>query len=214
MAPSDVSATSLRGASPRLSEPAVVIIDSQPGFIQYMAGDPRPLELRLEKLVHLAERLELPVLATFEEPAVHGWLPDACEALWPAGGLRHEKHTYDCCGGVEIADAIAALGRRQLLVAGAETDVCVLQSVLSLLERDYEVFLLEDCLFSSEPNVGPALRRMYAAGVVPCTLKTAYYELMRDVRILRDPAAGGPRWERLLADFGMPEEWLPWEPKL
>ena len=29
-----------------------------------------------------------------------------------------------------------------------------------------------------------------------------------------DPAAGGPAWERLLADFGMPEEWLPWEPKL
>ena len=76
------------------------------------------------------------------------------------------------------------------------------------------MFLLEDCLFSSEPNVGPALRRMYATGAVPCTLKTAYYELMRDVRILRDPAAGGPRWERLLADFGMPEEWLPWEPKL
>ena len=39
-------------------------------------------------------------------------------------------------------------------------------------------------------------------------------QLMRDVRILRDPAAGGPRWERLLADVGMPEEWLPWEPKL
>ena len=105
-----------------------------------------------------------------------------------------------------------AWARRQLLVAGGETDVCVLQSVLSLLERGYQVFLLEDCLFSSEPHTAPAVARMRAAGAVPCTLKTAYYELMRSVAVLDDPAAAGPGWAALLERLPEPEALPEWQP--
>ena len=52
-------------------------------------------------------------------------------------------------------------------MAGAETDVCVLQSVLGLIEAGQQIFLLEDALFSSEPNIGPAIRRMESAGLKP-----------------------------------------------
>ena len=67
------------------------------------------------------------------------------------------------------------------------------------VERGHVVFLLEDCVASSEPHTRPALERMYAAGVVPCTLKTAYYELMqRRDRLPRPPfggtAAGSCSW--------------------
>jgi len=201
-----------RTPAPRLTRPAVVVIDAQPAFLDIMAGPRFPVVLRLEKLLLMAAHLELPTLATFERPERNGWLPENCEVVWPARGVRHEKHTYDCCGQQGIAAAIEELGRRQLLMAGAETDVCVLQSVLSLLDHGYEVFLLEDCLFSSEPHVAPALRRMYSSGAVPCTLKTAFYELMRSVGIVDDPASGGPGWERLVPAFGEPELWPEWRP--
>ena len=57
----------------------------------------------------------------------------------------------------------------------------MLQSVLGLIEAGKQVFLLEDALFSSEANTGPAIRRMESAGAIPSTVKTLNYELRRSV---------------------------------
>jgi nicotinamidase-related amidase len=198
----------------RVSDPAVVLIDAQPGFMRNVAGaEPaRAVTVRWEKLLVLARCLELPTLATFEEPEVNGWLSEGCERVWPSHGLRFVKRTFDCCGEPSIAGALSEIGRAQLIVAGTETDVCVLQSVLSLLERGHEVFLLEDCVASSEPHTRPALTRMYAAGAVPCTLKAVYYELMKSVTVVREPASFGEGWELLMREFPEPEALPHWQP--
>ena len=103
---------------------------------------------------------------------------------------------------------MAALGRRTVAVAGSETDVCVLFTVLGLLRNGYRVLLLEDCLFTSEPDPGAALARMRAAGAIPCTFKTLAYELTSTV----DRSAWPATWvERLAAhpDWFRPPEDLP-----
>ena len=199
---------------PRLHDPAVLLIDAQPGFFLGVAARevPAPVAARWEKLLVVARCLELPTLATFEEPERNGWLSEACERVWPMHGLRYVKRTFDCCREPEIAAALSEIQRTQLLVAGSETDVCVLQSVLSLLERGHEVFLLEDCVATSEPHARPALDRMYAAGAIPCTLKTAYYELMKAVTVCRDPETGGHGWELLMREFDEPESLPDWQP--
>ncbi len=199
---------------PRLHDPAVLLIDAQPGFLLRATGSavPSPVAVRWEKLLVVARCLELPTLATFEEPDRNGWLAEACERAWPVHGLRYVKRSFDCCGEPEIAAALSEIRRTALLVAGAETDVCVLQSVLSLLERGHEVFLLEDCVTSSEPRTQPALARMYAAGAIPCTLKMAYYELMKSVAVCRDPASAGRGWESLMREFDEPESLPDWRP--
>jgi nicotinamidase-related amidase len=205
---------SANGDVARLQDPAVVLIDAQPGFFASVAGvePPAPVAARWEKLLVMARCLELPTLATFEEPDRNGWLSEACERAWPVHGLRYVKRTFDLCREAEIAAALVEIQREQLLVAGTETDVCVLQSVLSLIERGHRVFLLEDCVASSEPHTRPALDRMYAAGAVPCTLKTAYYELMRAVTVTRDPKMGGHGWELLMREFDEPESLPEWRP--
>ena len=161
------------------SELAIIIIDVQPFFLEgWMAGETETLLGRLEFLLALATVYDLPLLATFEQPVERkGWLPQRLEPFFPAHGLKQTKRTFNCCGEPAIVDAIAGLGRRQLAVAGGETDVCVLQSVLGLLREGYEVFLLEDALFSEEPHTGPAVRRMERAGAIPSTVKTLNYEL-------------------------------------
>jgi nicotinamidase-related amidase len=162
---------------------AIVVIDVQPYFLDgWMSGAFEPLMARLEFLFALATVYDLPFLATFEQPIeTKGWLPERLEPFFPAHGQRHTKQTFNCCGEAAIVAAIAGLGRQQIAVAGGETDVCVLQSVLGLIESGKQVFLLEDALFSSEPRVGPALRRMEAAGAIPSTVKTLNYELRRSV---------------------------------
>lgn len=164
---------------------AILIIDVQPYFLDgWMAGDIESLLARLEYLLGIAQVHRLPVLATFEQPVeTKGWLPERLERFFPGTGLRLVKDSFNCCGEPPIREAIAALDRECIAVAGGETDVCVLQSVLGILGMGSgkRVMLLEDVLFSSEPNVGPAIRRMEAAGAIPATVKSLEYELRRTV---------------------------------
>lgn len=186
---------------------AIAVIDVQPYFLEgWMAGACEPLLARLEFLLALATVYELPLLATFEQPIeTKGWLPERLEPFFPAHGQRYTKETFNCCGEETIQQAIAALGRGQIAVAGGETDVCVLQSVLGLIEAGKQVFLLEDVLFSSEPHVGPAIRRMEAAGAVPSTVKALNYELRRSV--------AAPRAERVFpVPLPEPEQLPAWTP--
>lgn len=199
---------------PRLEHPVVLLIDAQPGFFIDLRGMAvsEAIEVRWQMLLAMCRCLELPAIATFEEPERNGWLSEECEREWPVHGMRVVKRTFDCCGEPQVVAALAGIGRAQVIVAGAETDVCVLQSVLSLLARGHEVFLLEDCLASTDVHTRPALARMYAAGAVPCTLKTAYYELVKSVDVCRDPGSAGPGWAELMRVFGEPEALPEWQP--
>ena len=212
MHPSAFQDTAGARRAPRLTRPGILVIDAQPGFLKLTPGTHEPFLQRLGRLLLMTTHLKLPTVATFEDPEANGYLPMRLEGYWPGHGTRLEKTTFDCCADAAVVAAIEAMDRRQLLVAGAETDVCVLQSVLSLLEREYEVFLLEDVLYSSEPHTGPAIRRMETAGAIPCTLKAAFYELKKTVGVPADPSWPEGGWERLIERFGPPEELPPWEP--
>jgi nicotinamidase-related amidase len=162
---------------------AILVIDMQPYFLDgWMAGSSERLIARIRHLFGLAIAYDLPCLATFEQPVKKkGWLPEKLESAFPSYGQKLTKHTFNCCGEPAIREALRSIGRTQFAIVGGETDVCVLQSVLGLISEGYQVFLLEDCLYSSEPHVGPALRRMEQAGAVPSTVKMLGYELRQSV---------------------------------
>jgi nicotinamidase-related amidase len=180
---------------------ALVLIDVQPFFADLMHGPAEPVLARIEHLLLLAGSFAIPVVATFEHPVErNGWLPERLERVFPADGRRFVKHTFNLCSQPEIRAAVEGLDREQLIVAGAETDVCVLQSVLGLLDLGRQVFVVEDCLFTHEPHDGPALRRMQQTGAVPLTYKTLYYELTRTV----DAAPLHHEWNARFAAAGAP----------
>ncbi len=205
------------------SQIGILLIDAQPAFWDYAFPDDdaqkEPVLMRVEHLLMLADWMDLPLIATFEYPiAENGQLPDRLEAVFPEAGQRLTKKTFNCTSEPEIKAAIQQLPVKQLAVAGAEIDVCVMQSVLGLLQIGYQVFLLEDCLFTTEPHPGPALQRMYQAGIIPCTLKSLAYELVKSVDNM-------PWYPETLSDenrtragtfpknFIAPEEWPPWNPQ-
>jgi nicotinamidase-related amidase len=206
------------------SKIGILLIDVQPVFLESAFHDQNEeresLLVRLEHLLMLCDWMDLPLVATFEIPVTdNGELPDRLEAVFPLKGQRFEKNFFGCMTETDISDAIKATQAKQIVVAGAETDVCVLQSVLGLLETGYEVFLLEDCLFTSESEPAPALRRMYQAGAIPSTLKSMAYEL---VKCVDEVPWYAKAWEMkdhneikpFPQNFIPPEEWPAWEPKL
>jgi hypothetical protein len=193
----------------------------QPIFWEYAFEKKEELKsavmIRLEHLLMLTDWFELPIITTFEHPKDrNGELPDELEKVFPARGQRFTKRTYDLTSEPGIREAIENMGVKQVVVAGAETDVCVMQSVLGLLEMEIEVFVLEDCLFTTEPHPGIALRRMYQAGAIPSTFKSFAYELTKSVEHTPwietwiDRESGKPFPEA----FQFPEIFPPWDPKI
>jgi nicotinamidase-related amidase len=202
----------------------VLLIDVQPVFLDYAFpnhnAEKESLLVRYEHLLLLAGWMDLPLITTFEKPvAENGELPDRLEAVFPQKGKRFTKNYYGFTSETEILKYLESFQIKQIAIAGAEIDVCILQSVLGLLQLGYQVFLLEDCLFTSEPHPAPALRRMYQAGAIPSTLKSMAYELVRSVNNTPWYTEGfalknHPNCKPFPNNFIPPEDWPVWTPKI
>jgi len=181
------------------------IIDVQEFFLA-QAGS-RPVRLRIERnMINVARLLfyfRIPIIVTLERPVVHkGHLPAGLKRQLGEPAKIFEKDFFDLTRERTIRSHLKRLGRKQVIVAGCETEVCVLQSCLGLLGLGYEVYVVEDLLFSSSRNVEAAIARMQAAGAIFLTYKTLYYELIEAVE-------GGPAAEKMLERFGLFPDDLP-----
>jgi nicotinamidase-related amidase len=75
--------------------------------------------------------------------------------------------------------AIEATGRKQIVVCGIETHVCVLQTVIDLLDQGFEVHVPHDAVNSRrEADKAWALHRMLAAGAVISATESVLFELL------------------------------------
>jgi nicotinamidase-related amidase len=145
----------------------VVIVDVQETFISGAVNpDIDEVIARTGALLELADAHFLPTFITFEasDTGDHQLDPSLAPKV-PAHAERFIKTTFDANGLAPFAAALEASGLEHFVVVGSETDVCVMQTVLGLRRAGYGVRLQQDAVFSSEPNVGPALRRMTQAGV-------------------------------------------------
>jgi len=170
----------------------VVLVDLQPQFIDTSSSNDEAVIGRIQQLLLMCDTLNIPVLATVEEPiAQKGSLVNSLAKWFPKSGIVFSKLAYDLTAETDIRNALLKSNRKQVAVVGAETDVCVMQSVLGLLRMGLDVFLMEDCVMSSTTDTSAALARMYACGAIPSTWKSLYYELIRtddeDNRLREDP---------------------------
>ena len=158
----------------------VVLIDLQPWFVNNQSSDVKSLMVRIQQLLLTCDTLQIPVLATLEEPiARKGYLIDCLATRLPGSGIVLPKLAYDLCEEPNIRKVLLQSNRKQFAVVGVETDVCVLQSVLGLLRRGLDVFLVEDCVMSSSKDTSAARARMFSCGAIPVTWKSLYHELLR-----------------------------------
>ncbi|HJZ67151.1 MAG TPA: isochorismatase family protein, partial [Blastocatellia bacterium] len=83
-------------------------------------------------------------------------------------------------GSEDFLNQLASRNIKQVLVCGIEAHICVMQTGLDLLDRDFEVYLLVDCITSRAPeNKQAALARLTQAGAIQATLEMVLFELMR-----------------------------------
>jgi nicotinamidase-related amidase len=178
------------------------IIDVQEFFIS-QAGKGRRAKIKTntKNFARLLGYFRIPMIVTLERPLARkgGVPPEIKRDLGPQASI-FEKDFFDLTKDSRIRKHLAGLKKKQIVITGCETDVCVLQSCLGLLSLGYEVFVVDDLIFSSSRNVDSAIARMKAEGAVLLTYKSLYYELIEAVD-------GGPHDRKLVKTFGyMPDD--------
>ena len=91
-----------------------------------------------------------------------------------------EKTAFSCCDEPEFIRALAETHKQFILIAGIESHICVLQTVIDLVERGYQPVLVEDCVSSRKANdKSISVRRMRKEGAIVTSYESILFELCR-----------------------------------
>lgn len=158
---------------------ALVVIDVQEKLCAAMDENVlAKLTRNIGILLESAGELNLPVVAT--EQYVKGLGETVPELKGKLAESALEKMTFSCCGDSAFMEKIRSLGRKQIIVTGMETHVCVLQTVLELLDAGYAVHLVNDAVMSrKKENWKLGLNTAASAGAVITSTEAALFQLLR-----------------------------------
>ncbi len=161
-----------------LNQSAGLVIDIQEKLFPHMAQNEELLR-RTSILLEGLRVLNIPLIVTEQYPKGLG------PTIQPLTGLLkdelvHEKISFSCCGDPAVMDQIQALDRDILIICGIEAHVCVLQTVVDLLEQGYRPVVVEDCISSRNPaDLRVAVERMRSEGAIISTSESILFELAR-----------------------------------
>lgn len=171
----------------------LLLVDLQTKLYAAMAPPSANFLARVALLTRAAVQLDIPIVVTHQYPQGLGPLVPELAAALPDSLRPLDKMTFSCCADEAIAHALDT-ERDQVLVAGIETHVCVLQTAFDLRARDRQVYVLADaCASRSRADHDEALVRMSREGVRQASVESAIFEWLR--------AATHPRFRDLARDI-------------
>src|SRR5512133_2961800 len=168
---------------------ALAVIDIQERLVPVMWNF-APVEKYARAMILAARELGLPILATEQYPKGLGTTyPPIREAL---GTAPLVKMHFSCGCDEPFVQALKATGKKQVIVVGIESHVCVFQTVRDLLDQDYQVFVCGDAVTSRfEEHRRLALEQMRDMGAVITSAETCIFDLLH--------VAGTPEFKKVSA---------------
>jgi nicotinamidase-related amidase len=169
----------------RKDDAALLLVDHQAGLIS-LVQDFSPNEFK-NNVLALAEcglYFKLPtILTTSFEVGPNGPLVPELKEMFPDAPYIARPGNINAWDNEEFVKAIKATGKKQLIIAGVVTEVCVAFPALSAIEEGYDVFVVTDASGTfNEVTRHAAWLRMQAAGVQMMSWFGVACELHRDWR--------------------------------
>jgi len=159
-------------------ESAALVIDIQERLFPHISGHDALLE-RVRILIQGLGFLSVPVLLTEQ---YRKGLGDTIAGVRELLGVYEpvEKMAFSCCDEPRFMDKLKQTGKKNVLICGIETHVCVLQTTLDLLEKGYQPVIIADAVSSrSVYDKEIALERMRQEGALISTSESLLFELAR-----------------------------------
>ena len=157
----------------------LVLIDVQEKLCRAMpAGSLGELLHNSANLLQAAHLLDIPIIHTEQYPhglgATHAQL-----ATWLDSDRRVEKTCFSCCAEPTFMAKLHG-DRHQIILAGMEAHICVLQTALHLQALGRQVFVVEDAVLSRKlENKANALARLRQAGVIVSNTESVLFEWLK-----------------------------------
>ncbi|MGQ7817997.1 isochorismate family cysteine hydrolase YcaC [Metapseudomonas furukawaii] len=167
------------------NDAAVLLVDHQAGLLSLVRDfTPDEFKNNVLALADIAKFFNLPtILTTSFESGPNGPLVPELKAMFPDAPYIARPGNINAWDNEDFVKAVKATGKRQLIIAGVVTDVCVAFPTLSALAEGYDVFVVTDASGTFNPVVrDAALNRMSQAGAQLMNWFAVGCELHRDWR--------------------------------
>lgn len=164
---------------------AMLLVDHQTGLLSLVRDiDPDKFKNNVLATADLAKYFNLPtILTTSFETGPNGPLVPELKEMFPDASYIARPGNINAWDNEDFVKAVKATGKKQLIIAGVVTEVCVAFPALSAIEEGFDVFVITDASGTfNEITRDAAWRRMEAAGVQLMTWFGAAAELHRDWR--------------------------------
>jgi len=159
-------------------ETVLVIVDIQERLAAVMDKKEAVVENCLH-LIELSSLLKMPVIVNEQYPRGLGpTVSEIRDAVKPYAPL--EKVTFSCCSGPSFMEQMSGMGKKQVLLTGMETHVCVLQTCIGLIEAGYTVHVVSDAICSrKKEDFITAIEFMRDAGAVITCTEIVLFQLLQ-----------------------------------
>lgn len=154
-----------------------VFIDIQEKLFPYIYENEK-INNTLIKLIEGLKILHIPILVTEQYPKGIGKTLSSLINSLNEDYKPIEKMTFSCCKSDEFMNALKILNRKHIIITGIEAHVCVLQTVIELIENGYIPVIIEDAISSRTlANKLTAIERMKQEGAIISSYESILFEL-------------------------------------
>lgn len=161
-------------AKARVSDSILIVIDEQPSFMQSIWECERVLS-RTEFMLKMAAIVDVPVLASEQYPERMGSTNERLAHLLSEAAFG--KMSFSCAGCEPLMIRLEDTGRRQIVLVGVETHICVSQSAADFVNAGYEVIVCPDAVSARTVEMHKlGMERMRDSGVLPMHTEAVAYE--------------------------------------
>ena len=161
----------------------LIFIDHQPQMaFGVQSIDRQVLKNNVVALAKSAHAFAVPtIITTVETLGFSGHAYPELLAVFPEHSIL-ERSSMNAWDDRKVRDALAATGKKKVIVSGLWTEVCNNTFALSaMLEGGYEIYMVEDASGgTSKAAHDYAMQRMIQVGVVPVTWQQVLLEWQRD----------------------------------
>ena len=167
------------------NDAAVLLVDHQTGLLSLVRDiDPDKFKNNVLAVADIAQYFNLPtILTTSFEDGPNGPLVPELKELFPDAPYIARPGQINAWDNEDFVKAVKATGKKQLIIAGVVTEVCVAFPTLSALAEGFEVFVITDASGTFNHRTRDAAwDRMSQAGAQLMTWFGAAGELHRDWR--------------------------------
>jgi len=157
----------------------LVIIDVQEKLVKAMKEEIVEKTLKnITILIELCKLYHIPIVFTEQYPKGLGKTLDRIKTLINEEAI--EKISFSSVGEEKFVNKIKEIGREKIILTGMETHVCVFQTAVDLLVRDYQVFVPYDAVCSRrKQDWQSGIELMKQAGAVISCTETLVFQILK-----------------------------------